>query len=623
MNQKLERKTQLLKLVESWHDEYAGSRVSNYHNDVKFILEKLDYDPAHFNSNFFNQIRNAKGWSARYCYPLTAWNSFCKFAKSILPQEFPDSCLLQKPGCLVNNELPGKMKEEIQSIMEAHIVCSTGTKLKKRSQEHIYRSFEVFLHYVAEADAQRQLSSLSDFTETNALDFKDYLMKTKQSPLTAKEVSANTLASILIDLRRIYKMGLEQRKLKINIFKDIPIKKHCSPKRSFCLSKEQVEKLRTLPNESTNELPLSKKFEQIRNDTMVSTQYEGALRAKEVVNLCWEDIPKNERAKSNVGPVIVRGGKARPKNYEDRIYIPLDRLDVDLYRWKKVRDEYCLVHGITPSEITIDGKTYHPIFFSRKGKEIKSGTYISSIFPNQLRKAGITLPKGYKTHILRHSRITHWVDDGVPFEKVHENARHADLEETWGYFHSNAKKRIEGIEKVYGLNQRSQTLTTSSLPKPAILRKIVETIVKILRKEPEILNSDEPGILFNHIETEIKRSCADYAKQKLFYTVQEVMKKWKLSRTQTYARINQLIKQKALTRVKAPNKRRIYLKNEIDRISSLIDSRKASIAFGYKEKVPITIPSLAARGLIGSVRIGKLHFFNPSDLVEYFYQRNR
>ena len=615
-----DNKPKLLTVLKQWQQQRDNSRVVNYHKQIEQVLNETDYDTSKVNKELFDEIYRKNKWSERHKWPITAWNDFCRYGKEIYPDLFPGYCLIEKPKSIISGDLPGKMKEEIQSIMQSHIVRTTAAKLKAESQKHILTSFGAFRQDVITVNPSRQIESISDFTEEDALHFKDSLLKEEKSPLTEQKVSINTLMSFLIDLRRIYKMGAAQKKLKVNIFRDIPIEKHKTAKREFCLTKEQVEKLRTVNVDKLDKMTLDERFLQIRDNTIVSVQYEPALRAEEAVNLCWEDIPQYERSKSNVGPVIIRGGKARPEMHEDKVYILLDRLDSDLLKWKKVSEEYCKVHNIKPPEIVKNGKVYHPIFFSKKGKVLSSETYISSIFVNQLKKAGIILPKGYKTHILRHSRITHWVDDGYPFEKVHENARHSDLEETWGYFHSNAKKRIEAVEKVEKLSAEDCVLKTSLLPPKGVLRVMIETLTDFAGQHPGM--SSQGSIPFFEIEKLLNEKCADYAEKNLYYTFRELVDIWHLGRTQTYERIKILKKQGLLTPVQDKTGKEKYLKDQIDYLATLVDSRKASTAFGYKEKVPTTIPDLAAKGIIKSTKIGKLHHYEPAELVEHFYDKN-
>lgn len=612
----LDTKAQVTEIFYEWCEENKNLRVADYRNHVKNFLQLVNYDLSEINREFLKEIWKRKNWSERYINPLTAWNNFCKFGATVKPELFPKNCVVEKTH-LINDKLPPIMKQEIQSIIENHIVYSTSAKLKKQSQEKIHQCFGAFRHFVVTSKVSRCINSIEDFIEKDALDFTNHLYTSEKSPFTGKKVKFNSLSAILRDIKRIYKMGITQRKLKVNIFEKIPIHMFKIPKREFCLSKEQIEKLRTCDIDKLDEMTLEKKFEQIRNNTMISVQYEPALRDEDVVTLCWEDLPKHERSPSNVGPVIIRGGKQRPYNHEDRIYIPLDRLDADLYHLKQISDEYCRVNKIKPPSVIIDGKEYHLIFFSKKGKQLSPGSYIH-IFTKQLRKTKITLPKGYKTHIIRHSRITHWVDEGFPFEKVHEKARHSDLKETWRYFHSNSKKRIETVEKVYGLTQEFKT---SLLPQSGILRKIIEIVIKALK----IYENDEnvpDEVIISEVVNFVKEKCIDYAPEDIFYKFREVMEKLNLSRNQTYERLKILIKKEIITIVESKNGKRLYLKSEIDYLSSLLDSRKASVIFGYKEKVPTTIPGLVQRGLVKSLKVGKLHYFEPQELIGYFYAKN-
>ncbi|OGS03620.1 MAG: hypothetical protein A2339_04455 [Elusimicrobia bacterium RIFOXYB12_FULL_50_12] len=603
-------------LESDWKISVAGQRVANYYLQVRQMLQLVNYDVSKMNRNVFKEIRLKMGWSERHKWPMTAWNSFCKYGMVKAPELFTGKSLIEKAKRRKMMNIPGIIVNEIQCIIDSHIVRVTSDKLSVESQKHIFASFKVFMNYVLGRNPERTIDTLSDFCEQDALDFKDHLLKECKSPLTGAIVSINTISAFLIDLRRIFKYGCAQKKLKVNIFKDISIEKHKTAKRMFCLSKEQVDKLRTVNEASLEKMTLREQFEQIRNNAMISLQYEGALRGSEVVRLTWEDIPVSERARSNVGPIIVRGAKARPANHEDRVYILFDRVDRDLLRWKKIADLFLHSKNMEPPKYTSNGKEYHPIFFSTKGTMLDSGTYISSIFAAQLVKSDTVLPRGFKTHILRHSKLTHFVDDGLPFEKLHENARHSSLDETWNYFHGSTKKRIEAIEKVEKIDALSSKIKTSLLPDKGILKEIVGAVVEVAGVKSENFNA-----LYAEIEKVLLNRCEDYSIDGEYYTFRQVMDKFGIGRSQTWERIGMLVKQGILNPVQLKSKR-LYPIKEIEHIAEMVDTRKASISFGYNEKVPTTIPDLANKGIIKSTKVGKLHFFEPSELVDHFFHKN-
>jgi site-specific recombinase XerD len=616
--------TAILKdLLIQWAIINRALRIVRYKKQVDEIMAEVEYDVTKVNKNVFETVRKRNNWVERYKCPITAWNSFCLFGIKKMPAMFSENNLIHRVKSLPQSKLPRAMADEINRIIDGHIVLSTAAKLREKSQKKIIASFRAFYNYVKEQEPGRTITQLSDFAEKDVLNFYDQLLRTKLSPLTGRQVSYNALTKHIADLKRVYRMGLDQRKLSNDILKDVKVHIHSTNKREFCLSKEQVEKLRTVDNTILNKMSMIRQFEQVRNNTMLSVQYEGALRADDLVNLCWENLPKHERSKTNVGPIIVRGAKARPEDHEDRIYILCDRLDSDLAKWKTISEAYCRENKIVLPERNINSKIWHPIFFSAKGKTLGSETYISSIFSNQAAKAGIILPSGYKSHIIRHSRITHWIDDGYPFEKVHENARHSDLGMTWRYFHSNAQKRIEAVEKVEKLDKDSRNLKVSLLPPKGALRSIIQMIFGYLRNNRAALNSEEiDSTNLLEVEKSLAEGCEDYVESKAYYTLRDIIDKWGLGKTQTYQRIKILAKEGLIKPILDKNRKQRYSKDEIDYLTTLVDSRKASVAFGYREKVPTTIPGLANRGVIRSTKIGKLHHFEPGELVEHFYDKN-
>jgi site-specific recombinase XerD len=611
-----DNKSLLTELLYAWKDENQNKSVTSIYLRVEQMLKILNYDVSKMNPALFESIRQKNKWKNRYTLPLVAWNDFCRYGVNKMPGIFTEKALLTKNSRNTVISLTPRMVEEIKAITDVHVVRATASKLKTASIDRIMASFTALMCFVKSKDSEREINCLSDFTEQDVLDFKSHLFATESSPLTGNKVSYNSLTAYLIDLRRVFKMGYTQRKLKDNICREIPIERHKTVKRTFCLDKEQINKLRTVNDGVIESMSLNEQFEQVRNNTMVSVQYEGALRAEEVTRLCFEDIPKYERAKSNVGPIVVRGSKARPAEHEDRVYILFDRLDMDLAKWNKVKDLFCMSRNITPPVINRNGKEYHPIFFSAKGDALCTATYINCIFGSQIEKAKISLPKGYKTHILRHSRITHWVDDdNYPFEKVHQNARHANLDETWGYFHSSSRKRIEAVEKIEKVDSESSRLKISRLPEKGILRKIIEIAIGKTNPIPENKNA-----LISEIVQEVEEKCEDYLEVDQYYTYRQIMDIWGLSRTQTWERLNILVKQGMLEVVEVKGKR-MYPRKGIDYISSLVDSKKATISFGYKQKVPITIANMANKGIIKSTKIGKLHYFEPGELIDHFFHK--
>jgi len=611
------------KLLTQWVNNNNGKHIVHYKKQIEELMDEVGYDISKINKEVFEKIRKRNNWVERFKWPITAWNSFCKYGIIKRPDLFLEDYMIKRVHALPQSTLPKTIDEEVHKILDGHLVFATSEKMKEGSQRGMISSVKAFYGYVISQEPGRIVVHLSDFTEQDAQSFKNNVIETQVSPITGQKVSFNTLSKQIADIKRVYKMGVEQKKLLVDITRDIKLRYRKTTKREFCLSKEQIEKLRRIDGNKLKEMSIEERFKYVRDATMVSVQYEPALRAEECVNLCWEALPKYERSNTNVGPVVVIGAKARPENHEDRVYILCDRLDSDLARWKVVSEAYCQYKKISPPEIVINGKVYHPIFFSAKGKTIKAETYISSIFTNKAEKTGIILPAGYKSHIVRHARITHWIDEGYPFEKVHENARHSDLSMTWRYFHSNAQKRIEAVEKVEKLDKESRNIRMTVLPPKGVLRSIIQNIFYYIKKNTNVIEAEElePVNIFE-MEKGLRESCVDYIESKAFYTARDMVDKWGLGRTQTFQRLKTLTKDGLIKPVLDKNGKKKYLKEEIDYLTSLVDSKKASIAFGYKEKVPTTIPGLANKGIIRSTKIGKLHHFQPQELIEHFYDKH-
>jgi hypothetical protein len=134
-------------VVEKWAKGNAGKRVVNYRSAVERILCETDYDIGSIDREMMKNLWKKFGWSDRNIWPLTAWNSFCRFGAALSPDAFPPSCIIQKErqGLAA---LPPQMAHEIEDILAAHVVRTTGSKIKKQSQRQILRSFEAFRDFV-------------------------------------------------------------------------------------------------------------------------------------------------------------------------------------------------------------------------------------------------------------------------------------------------------------------------------------------------------------------------------------------------------------------------------------------------------------------------------------------
>ena len=101
-----EHKGELLRLLESWLIVYKKKRVSRYYKQIKMFLVSCRYDLYKVDRRFFYNIWKRKKWAERYIYPLSSWNSYCKYGREQNREIFPDSCIMKK-----QKRLPERLKK--------------------------------------------------------------------------------------------------------------------------------------------------------------------------------------------------------------------------------------------------------------------------------------------------------------------------------------------------------------------------------------------------------------------------------------------------------------------------------------------------------------------------------
>mgnify|MGYP000406839876 FL=1 len=142
----------------------------------------------------------------------------------------------------------------------------------------------------------------------------------------------------------------------------------------------------------------------LKHEAIIQLIYSCALRIGECINLKVTDIDKiKNRIKIKNG----KGGKDA--------YIPIPEATKNLLRvyYKKYRPEVYLFEGQNSPKYTTSS--------------------IRQILKRAIKKANIT--KNIRVHDLRHSRATHWLENGMDIKFIQKILRHKKPETTDRYLH--------------------------------------------------------------------------------------------------------------------------------------------------------------------------------------------
>jgi len=237
-------------------------------------------------------------------------------------------------------------------------------------------------------------------------------------------------------------------------------------------------------------------------------------------------------------------------------YAEYERIKDCLDIWLPVLKEYYKYKEIKQEPIGIlkrekqKGTLLFP-FYSEESKKFEmydEQNNYRSMFNRFFKKSDI--PKYFctHTHFLRESRITEWVKQGWEFFDVHKNARHKTFEQTQAYFKGSDEDRADRIAKNRGLSDVPEL--GFQFPEPKVFDIMVYEVIKVLNKEGytnnlPLLNRFFISQLRNKVISNINSS----SNIGEYYTVEEIAKKWGLSKSQTHARLK-LLEKKGLIQLK-------------------------------------------------------------------------
>ncbi len=147
--------------------------------------------------------------------------------------------------------------------------------------------------------------------------------------------------------------------------------------------------------------------------------FHTALRLSELLNLRWSDVSIND------GIITVGSESFRTKSRKIRT-IPLSSEAIEIL--KRRFPKY-----INPVDDFV--------FTKKEGKKY-SNNFISKNFKRALRRAG--MKENVCFHSLRHSAISHALNNGAPLSAVKDFAGHSSIQTTQNYLHTN----LDDLRKV-------------------------------------------------------------------------------------------------------------------------------------------------------------------------------
>lgn len=142
----------------------------------------------------------------------------------------------------------------------------------------------------------------------------------------------------------------------------------------------------------------------LKHEAIIQLIYSCALRIGEVINLKVEDISKT---KNIIKIVAGKGNKSA--------YIPIPEPTKNLLR--------IYYQNYRPGQYLFEGQ--HAAQYSRSS--------IRKVLNQALTKSNIT--RRIRVHDLRHSRATHWLENGMDIKFIQQILRHKKLETTERYLH--------------------------------------------------------------------------------------------------------------------------------------------------------------------------------------------
>ncbi|MFA5780105.1 MAG: hypothetical protein WC947_08195 [Elusimicrobiota bacterium] len=213
---------------------------------------------------------------------------------------------------------------------------------------------------------------------------------------------------------------------------------------------------------------------------------------------------------------------------------------------------------------------------------------------------------------LRHSRITHNVEEGWDYLDLHENARHEKYEETDNYMHHSPEARRMRIEKHLNLNKAPVINGVVLFEENTTKFIIYKTLEAIEPQITPVQNNFNKIALTKKFYLDILNSVYKTTNPAQYYTLEDLESKLGLKHSQAWQRVKLLEKAGYIHTVKNSSGEITIPKWEFDEFDNKF------IELSEAVKIPkITsrgkinyIRKLAKTGKIAGIPIGRLHFLN-------------
>ncbi|MCX7940154.1 MAG: site-specific tyrosine recombinase XerD [Endomicrobia bacterium] len=184
------------------------------------------------------------------------------------------------------------------------------------------------------------------------------------------------------------------------------------------LTVEEVERL-------LNFVP-KRRFNDIRNKTMIEVLYATGMRISELVNLKYDQVDLSNKFIRVVG-----------KGEKERIVLLNNKSVQALKEWFKIRQQKFGNKNL--------GEFNQYIFLSKLGRPISRIDFWEQL-KNYVKQAGIT--KNVSPHTLRHSFATHMLKYGADLRVVQELLGHSDISTTQIYTQVD-RQHLKELHKKY------------------------------------------------------------------------------------------------------------------------------------------------------------------------------
>ncbi len=504
--------------------------------------------------------------------------------------------------------IPESLSAELEQVIAAYRHARSGEPMGLGTAGGYRDALSKLYAETARVYPERRLEGLRDFKPE---DFRD-LRRSLDLRQAAGEIKTRTIRAVLMNLKGLFKAAQVQGVTSENVATGVKAPVPARQDEYRRLTVEERDGLMAVDEKRLASLDDKGKFLYLRDKAMLAVHFDAALRASEVARLSEKDILWVRQTAGGIVPIVIRESKDRPAGFEDLAY--LSPLGVGyLKRYLVARDRYLGQAGVEPERVytrkshQLVGKA---VFCNEKGRSLTANDYRAQVYAPMAEEAGLPSEYSGRTHYLRHTRISEWVESGMDAKRVQKLARHMHIEETLAYYTFKEKDLLEDYGRRFGAGGEKAPAATQAWPEKAVRLELFRHALKLNGLEP-----DEAHL--ERLDAALQVNSRSKAAKDLFYTVAETCGKLGIKRTQLYMG---WIKAGHLHPLKVGS-RTAFLKNEVDALAAYLTAEEASVVLGYREKTPSMISRLAAQGVLPSVEMGKGRRFKAQDLARFLIDK--